>query len=79
MSACACPTETSSSERILCRCLQVTETTVVAAVASCAIRDLRDLRRKTGAGTGCNGCHRLLSRYLPPQCSSSPVPICSVK
>jgi bacterioferritin-associated ferredoxin len=59
--------------------LQVTETAVVEAVVTCAIRDLMDLRRETGAGTGCNGCHRLLKRYIQRHSSSSLEPICSVK
>jgi nitrite reductase (NADH) large subunit len=79
MPAFSCPAESPTTDRVVCRCLRVTETTVITAVATCAIRDLRDLRRKTGAGTGCNGCHRLLTRYLEAQSSSSVSPICSVK
>jgi bacterioferritin-associated ferredoxin len=69
------------SERFLCRCLQVTESEVVTAIATLDIRTLREVRQHTGAGDGCNGCHRLLRQLLERHAysSSSAEPICSVK
>jgi bacterioferritin-associated ferredoxin len=70
-------------ERFLCRCLQVTEREVVAAITALDIRNLREVRQHTGAGDGCNGCHRRLRQLLDGHAraysSSSAEPICSVK
>jgi bacterioferritin-associated ferredoxin len=68
--------------RLVCRCLQVTEETIVAAVKTLECRTVQSLRQCTGAGTGCNGCLKALRSYLP--CESSPSlslaePICSVR
>jgi bacterioferritin-associated ferredoxin len=78
--ACAsCPRD--CSERLVCRCLQVTESEVVTAIHTGEVRTLRDLRRHTGAGDGCTCCHERLRQLLErhAQSSSSSEPICSVK
>jgi NAD(P)H-nitrite reductase large subunit len=49
---------------IVCRCLQVTEETVVHAVAVLGCSTIQELRKETGAGTGCNCCHIRLRQYL---------------
>ncbi|MBY0231706.1 MAG: (2Fe-2S)-binding protein [Gemmataceae bacterium] len=54
----ACPS------RLVCRCLQVTEDALLAALDAGGIQTLRDLRRCTGAGDGCTACHRQLKTYL---------------
>jgi bacterioferritin-associated ferredoxin len=71
--------------RLVCRCLQVTESALVEAVRVLELRTLKDVRRHTGAGDGCTACHKLLCKYLerhdPQACPppSSAVPICSVR
>lgn len=70
---------TACSTRVLCHCLQVTEETVVDALASLGITTLRELRQHTGAGDGCTGCHHLLRKYLKDYAPAGAVPICSVK
>ncbi len=51
-------------DRLVCRCLQVTEGALVEAVTTLGLRTLTDVRRCTGAGDGCTACHRLLKKYL---------------
>jgi len=54
----ACP------DKIVCRCLQVTEEQVVRMIARLELRTVRDLRQYTGAGDGCTCCHAKLEGYL---------------
>ena len=54
----SCPT------RLVCRCLQVTEDALLAALDAGGIHTLRDIRKCTGAGEGCTACHRKLKGYL---------------
>jgi bacterioferritin-associated ferredoxin len=66
-----------SSDRIICRCLRVTESGLVEALSTEEICDLKDVRRCTGAGSGCMACHRTIKEYLERRlylCSSSSVP-----
>jgi NAD(P)H-nitrite reductase large subunit len=65
--------------RIVCRCLQVTESVLVEALTTLNLRTVRDVRRHTGAGDGCTACHRRLKQYLEQYAYSSASPICSVK
>lgn len=66
--------------RIVCRCLQVTESVVIEALTTLEIRTVKDLRRHTGAGDGCTACHTRLRHYLTEHAyASSAEPICSVK
>ncbi len=51
-------------ERVVCRCLNVTEGEIVQAIASGEFQSVRDLRRHTGAGDGCTCCHEQLKEYL---------------
>jgi NAD(P)H-nitrite reductase large subunit len=63
------------SDRIVCGCLQVTELELVEALSMEEVRDLKDVRRHTGAGSGCMACHRLIRMYLERRryaCPSSP-------
>ena len=50
--------------RVVCRCLQITEEVVIAAVSTGEITTLKELRQCTGAGDGCTACHATLARYL---------------
>jgi bacterioferritin-associated ferredoxin len=81
MDGCLSTNCTGCPERFLCHCLQVTEDTVMEALAELQIRSLKDLRQHTGAGSGCTACHHKLRRYIEryAQSSSSAEPICSVK
>jgi len=70
----ACP------QRVVCRCLQVTEAEVVHAIQTLELRTLKDVRRATGAGEGCTCCHAALREFLEQHAYSfSSSPICSVK
>jgi len=64
--------------RVICRCLQVTEETLLEALATGEIGTVRDVRDATGAGEGCTACHRTIARYIERHCSSA-LPICSAR
>lgn len=51
-------------DKIVCRCLQVTEEQVVRMIERLELRTVRDLRKYTGAGEGCTCCHAKLEEYL---------------
>jgi len=51
-------------ERIVCRCLQVTESALSDAIAACELTSVRDVCHSTGAGDGCTACHPELRRLL---------------
>jgi bacterioferritin-associated ferredoxin len=51
-------------DKIICRCLQVTETQVIRMIERLELRTVRDLRKYTGAGDGCTCCHAKLVEYL---------------
>ena len=63
---------------VVCHCLGVTEDELVAALTNHGLRTVRDVRRHTGAGTGCNGCHRRIEVYIQSYSSSS-AEICSAR
>jgi NAD(P)H-nitrite reductase large subunit len=76
-----CAAVGSCPDRVVCRCLRVTEQEVISAITTLGLRTLKEVRRATEAGTGCNCCHRELSAYLAvysPSPSSSPN-ICSAR
>ena len=54
----ACP------DRVVCHCLQVLESQVVETLNTHEIRNLRELRRATGAGDGCTCCHDQLRMLI---------------
>ena len=51
-------------DKIICRCLQVTEAQVVRMIERLELRTVRDLRKYTGAGDGCTCCHAQLEGIL---------------
>jgi bacterioferritin-associated ferredoxin len=59
-----CSDCSSQPNGIVCRCLQVSEETVLHAVANLGCRTLSEIRRTTKAGTGCNCCHHRLKQCL---------------
>jgi len=79
----ACGRDCSSCPgQFLCRCLGVTEETVVEAITAFGLGTLHEVRRLTGAGDGCNCCHTAIRRLLElhvVQSPSSSSPICSVR
>jgi bacterioferritin-associated ferredoxin len=60
----ACPAVGSCAERIVCRCLKVTEETIISAIRVHGTTTIRELRTISGAGDGCTCCHRELKQYL---------------
>jgi bacterioferritin-associated ferredoxin len=74
-----CAAVGSCGERVVCRCLKVTEDQVIAAIKHNDARTLFELRLLTGAGDGCTCCHRELRHYLTVYSSSSSPVICSAK
>jgi bacterioferritin-associated ferredoxin len=70
-------------KRLVCHCLRVSEADLRQALVTFDLRTIKDVRRHTGAGDGCTGCHRRLATYIEEyaQCasSSSDEPICSVR
>jgi bacterioferritin-associated ferredoxin len=64
--------------RYVCRCLQITEEALISTLTTQPVRNLKELRMATGAGAGCNCCHRRLKDFIEQYAqSSSPEPICS--
>jgi bacterioferritin-associated ferredoxin len=74
---------TDCPERVVCRCLNVTEAALAQALVTLRLRTLTDVRRHTGAGEGCTCCHAALREMLEkvpqPPSSASAFPICSVR
>ena len=60
----ACPAVGSCPDRVVCRCLKVTEQAVITAIATLGVRTVKELRQATGAGGGCTCCHKELRVYL---------------
>ena len=70
-----CSAAGSCTDRVVCKCLQVVEGTVITAIRTHGARTVRELKTLTGAGDGCMCCHRELKTYLAvysPSPSSSP-------
>ncbi|HEX3654252.1 MAG TPA: (2Fe-2S)-binding protein [Pirellulales bacterium] len=51
-------------DTIVCRCLQVSESSLADVVERCPFANLQDVARETGAGSGCTACHRMIRRYI---------------
>ena len=52
------------TDKVVCRCLRVTESEVVEAVTAGGAETVRDLRCSNGAGSGCLSCHSQLREYI---------------
>ena len=74
----SCPAVGSCPDRVVCRCLRVTEETVISAIVTLGLRTVKEVRQATDAGNGCTCCHKELAAYLTVYSSSSS-PICSAK
>ncbi len=58
--------------KVVCRCLNVTETAVVEAITTNDLQTIKQLRAHTGAGDGCTCCHARLKFYLAKyQCAEA--------
>lgn len=51
-------------DRIVCRCLKVTEGVLVEAIVTLGLRTVGDVRAAIGAGDGCTCCHKHIREYL---------------
>jgi bacterioferritin-associated ferredoxin len=60
----ACPAVGSCAERVVCRCLKVTESEIITAIRALELVTVKEVRNATGAGEGCTCCHRELQQYL---------------
>ena len=56
-------------DRVVCRCLGVTEGTIVEAVMELGLRTVKEVRQATGAGDGCTCCHRQIRGLLEELCA----------
>jgi NAD(P)H-nitrite reductase large subunit len=76
----------TSTERVLCHCLRVTEQQVNEAIECQSLCTLREVMRATGAGRGCMSCHSrikalltgepLPAPFVVPQCDGCTNPAC---
>ncbi len=53
-----------ATDRVVCRCLGVSESEIRCAVMEGTANCLRSVIRVTGAGGGCNSCHRAIRDFL---------------
>lgn len=51
-------------DRVVCRCLKVTEEAITDAIVSLGLRTVKDVRSATGAGDGCTCCHGHIREIL---------------
>jgi NAD(P)H-nitrite reductase large subunit len=75
----SCPSVGSCPDRVVCRCLRVTEQELITSIVTLGLRTVKEVRQATEAGTGCNCCHKELAVYLAVYSPSSSEPICSAK
>ena len=76
----ACPAVGSCPDRVVCRCLKVTEQTLITAIVTLGLRTVREVRQATEAGDGCTCCHKELATYLAVYSPSSSLSdICSAR
>lgn len=69
-------------DRIVCRCLKVTEDVIVGVIVGLGLRTVHEVRAATQAGTGCRCCQGelrdLLAVHAPVSSSSLPS-MCSAR
>lgn len=53
-----------ATDRIVCRCLGISESEIRFALMEGTAEGLRTVMERTGAGTGCNCCHRAIKDLL---------------
>lgn len=74
-----CAAVGSCPDRVVCRCLKVTEHAVVTAITTLGLRTVHEVRAATEAGDGCTCCHREIEAYLTVYSSSSSPNMCSAR
>lgn len=53
-----------TSEKMICRCLGVTEDDVIDVMSTLDLRTAEEVRAYTGAGDGCMGCRKRLQNFV---------------
>jgi len=53
-----------TTDKLICQCLQVSESEVRTAVDAGVVQCLRTAIAGTGAGSGCTACHRRLENFV---------------
>jgi NAD(P)H-nitrite reductase large subunit len=53
-----------SGAKLICRCLEISETDLLQAIDDGDLRSLTDVVCQTGAGDGCTACRRQILEYL---------------
>ena len=61
--------------RVVCRCLNVTEATIINAISRLELRTVKEVRRHTGAGSGCTCCHGELRELLEQHSQARSLPL----
>ena len=61
----------SSTDRVLCHCLRVTESEIRGAVAVGDLESVKQVMDYTGAGKGCTACHCAIKKIIAAQCVAS--------
>ncbi len=64
---CSTSSEAVSGDRVICRCLNVTESEAQTAISAFNVESVRELGRCTGAGKGCMACHGRLRSLIKAQ------------
>jgi bacterioferritin-associated ferredoxin len=62
----------STSGKVLCHCLGVTETDIRVAISNGSVQSLKCIMNGTGAGTGCTACVRKINALICEGCPQSP-------
>ncbi len=75
----SCASVGSCPDRVVCRCLKVTEQEVITAIVTLGLRTVKEVRQATEAGDGCTCCHKELAAYITVYSPSSSPLICSDK
>jgi bacterioferritin-associated ferredoxin len=74
MNSCPAPASDRGTcpARLICRCLQVSEDVLLAALHRFELRTVQEVREHTGAGDGCTACHRAIRRLLARHAEQGP-------
>lgn len=54
----------TTTDDYVCHCLRVSACALRQLAANGEVRSLDDVKRHTGAGDGCTGCHRRIQEFL---------------
>lgn len=70
----------STTDRIVCHCLRVTESEISGAVVVAELETVKQVMDFTGAGSGCTACHCAIKKLLGGQCpASASSPTCVIR